>query len=135
MTTGNALVIEDDEPTKFLIRSIVETEGWDCRHGESLAEAIDHADWANVIFLDLGLAGPSGVENIPLLRLAAPSARIIVVTADDQAHVAALEAGADTFVAKPFEVSELVDAMRSSVVIDLRDGEHDRLPWFATAAS
>lgn len=133
MNNRNALIIEDDEPTKFLLRSVVETEGWDCRHGDSMFDAMQHAAWATIIFLDLGLVGPSGVANIPRLRAANPSARIVVVTGDDQAHEAALEAGADAFLAKPFDVTELVDEMREAFVLDLRDDPADALPWFATA--
>ena len=131
--TRNALIIEDDEPTQFLLRSIAETDGWECRHGDSFQDALDGADWADVVLLDLTLVGHSGVEMIPALRMVAPATRIVVVTGHDDAHTAALEAGADAFIAKPFEVTTVLEAMRVQVVLDLRDGVGaENLPWFSS---
>ena len=131
--TRNALIIEDDEPTRFLLRSIVETDGWECRQGDSFRAAMEDADWADIILLDLQLVGQSGIEMIPHLRTVAPRTRIVVVTGHDEEHARAIEAGADAFIAKPFEISTVLDAMHEHVVLDLRDGVGaENLPWFSS---
>lgn len=132
--TRKALIIEDDEPTQFLLRQIAEIDGWECRHGTTFAAGLEWAEWADVILLDLTLEGPSGVDMIPALRTVSPGTHIIVITGDEDACAAAIGAGADAFITKPFEVLAVHRAMRAGAVIDLRelDDDHDRLPWFAS---
>lgn len=67
----------------------------------------------DVILLDVGLPGMSGIEGIPLLRRRAPAARIIVLTVfDDSGKVfQAICAGADGYLLK----SASLDAVRAAL--------------------
>lgn len=70
----------------------------------------------DVILLDLGLPDMDGLALIPLL-LGASQAPIIVLSARDQEaqKVAALDAGADDYLTKPFGVGELLARIRSAL--------------------
>ncbi len=81
---------------------------------QALAMAADRRP--DAVILDLGLPGISGIEVIGGLRgwLAAP---IIVLSARDgeAAKVAALDAGADDYVTKPFGMGELLARLRAAL--------------------
>jgi two-component system response regulator NreC len=69
----------------------------------------------DVVTLDLGMPGSTGLESIEKLRAAAPSARIIVLTMhDDAAYVrAALAIGASGYLAKSAADAALIAAIRT----------------------
>lgn len=68
----------------------------------------------DVVLLDIGLPGMSGIEAIGALRRRCPDARIILVTADTSgaALVDAVEAGADGFLPKSHPFTDVLDAVR-----------------------
>jgi DNA-binding NarL/FixJ family response regulator len=68
----------------------------------------------DVILLDVGLPGMSGIEAIAALRDRCPGIRIILVTADTSGAtlVDAVEAGADGFLPKSHPFIEVLDAVR-----------------------
>ena len=68
------------------------------------------------ILLDLGLPGQDGMQVLAALRGGGVSAAILIVTARDQVaeRIAGLDAGADDFVAKPFDLDELAARIRSA---------------------
>ena len=70
----------------------------------------------DVVILDLGLPGMSGIEVIHALRHWT-SARIVLLSARDGEHdkIAALDAGADDYVAKPFGMGELLARVRAAL--------------------
>lgn len=80
----------------------------------TLAEALRMVHQADVVVLDLSLAHSSGLEAIPLLRSAAPSARILVFTmmSAEMFAVQAFTAGADGFLTKGCPPDQLVQAIR-----------------------
>jgi two-component system response regulator PhoP len=69
----------------------------------------------DAMILDLGLPGLSGIEVIQRLRQAGSRLPILVLTARGrwQEKVQGLEAGADDYVTKPFQVEELVARLRA----------------------
>jgi two-component system KDP operon response regulator KdpE len=82
------------------------------------AAASEHPD---LVLLDLGLPGVSGIGVIEALR-GWSSVPIIVLTARDDEHsrVIALDAGADDYITKPFTIGELLTRIRA--VLQQRDG-------------
>jgi two-component system phosphate regulon response regulator PhoB len=103
------LICEDDQNLRQLVRVIL---GEDYRYVEAHdgREALDLALEVrpDLIILDLMLPGASGLEVLKGLReeLANGTTRVIVMSAWGHADQAALEAGADRFVPKPFEPDE-----------------------------
>src|SRR5690349_11667696 len=105
------LVIEDDPPLQKFLRVTLEAQNYkvlECAQGE---EGLRHAASAlpDLIILDLGLPDVDGLVVTRRLRewSATP---IIVVSARgrEQDKVAALDAGADDYLTKPFGVAELL---------------------------
>lgn len=104
------LICEDDENLRQLVRAVL---GEDYRFVEAHdgREALDLALSLrpDLVILDLMLPGTSGLDVLEGLRreLPADETRVIVISAWDHADEAALGAGADRFVLKPFDPDEL----------------------------
>jgi two-component system KDP operon response regulator KdpE len=117
------LVVEDDPQMRRFIRASMTSHGYRVAEVATGAEAIELATSAppDLILLDLGLPDGDGVD---LARRFREWSRvpIIVISArgreDDK--VAALDAGADDYLTKPFGVNELLARMR----VALRHAEH-----------
>ncbi|MBN2840594.1 MAG: response regulator [Coriobacteriia bacterium] len=114
------LICEDDENLRQLIRVVLDgryrfVEAQDGSEALELALRLR----PDLIILDLMLPGTSGFEVLTQLREQLPDAetRVIVLSAWGHADQAALGAGADRFVPKPFEPDEL-----RSVVSEVLDG-------------
>jgi two-component system phosphate regulon response regulator PhoB len=104
------LICEDDQNLRQLVRVIL-GEGYRFVEAHNGPEALDLALELrpDLIILDLMLPGASGLEVLSGLRQHLPAAatRVIVMSAWGHADQAALAAGADRFVPKPFEPDEL----------------------------
>lgn len=69
----------------------------------------------DVVLLDLGLPGGDGLQVLSVARAEGRETPVIIVTARDQlaSRVAGLDAGADDYLLKPFEVDELLARVRA----------------------
>jgi two-component system, OmpR family, response regulator len=78
----------------------------------------------DVVLLDLGLPGMTGGQMLARLRTTGDDTPVIVVTARDEVddRVSGLDLGADDYVVKPFDASELMARMRA--VLRRRGAEH-----------
>ena len=112
------LVIEDDPQIRRFLRASLGTHGYrlfEATAGETgLVEAATRQP--DVVILDLGLPDIDGLEVIRRLR-EWTSLPIIVLSARGQERdkIAALDAGADDYVSKPFGVGELLARMRAAL--------------------
>ncbi|MBK9303903.1 MAG: response regulator [bacterium] len=112
---ARVLVVEDEQQMLRFLRTALTAQGYEVREAVTAAESIVEATTHNpeLILLDLGL--PDG-DGIDLTRRFREWTRvpIIVISArgreDDK--VAALDAGADDYLTKPFSVNELLARMR-----------------------
>src|SRR4029453_560396 len=104
------LICEDDQDLRQLVRVIL-GDGYRFVEAPTGREGLDLALECrpDLIILDLMLPGASGFDVLTQLRERLPDAetRVIVMSAWGHADQAALNAGADRFVAKPFEADEL----------------------------
>ncbi|MEA4966250.1 MAG: response regulator transcription factor [Oscillospiraceae bacterium] len=109
------LVVEDDRPVRNLIALTLETQGYRYKTAEKASEAImaSVSYQPDLIILDLGLPDMDGVEIIKKTRTWS-NMPIIVVSArgEDSDKIAALDAGADDYLTKPFSVDELLARLR-----------------------
>jgi len=82
--------------------------------GTGLRHAVAH--WPDVVILDLGLPDMDGVEVVEALR-GWTRVPILVLSARDASSekVAALDAGADDYITKPFSMDELLARLRAAV--------------------
>jgi DNA-binding response OmpR family regulator len=110
------LVVEDDDPIRTALRWALEDEGYDVAEAVSGEEALAAVGTAapDVMVVDLMLGSMDGFAVIREVRRD-HDMPIIVVSARADTHdiVAALEAGADDYVTKPFEVKEITARLRA----------------------
>jgi DNA-binding response OmpR family regulator len=113
---GRVLVVEDDVLIRELITILLTDEGYDVVCAEESAAALQLAqrEQPDVILLDLSLPGVSGDKIISAYRLLPnATASIIVVSGRSNLERIALQAGADAYVAKPFDLGVLLNTIES----------------------
>jgi DNA-binding response OmpR family regulator len=110
------LVVEDDDPIRTALRWALEDEGYDVAEAVSGKEALAAVGTAtpDLMVVDLMLGSMDGFAVIREVRRE-HDLPIIVVSARADTHdiVAALEAGADDYVTKPFQVKEITARLRA----------------------
>lgn len=112
------LLVEDDPQLGRAAQIGLEQDGYavdwvrSAEQGETAARLHDYA----CVLLDLGLPGQDGMQLLRQLRQRAYAGAILVVTARDKVpdRVAGLDAGADDFIVKPFDIDELAARIRSA---------------------
>ncbi|MGB8342586.1 MAG: response regulator [Chthoniobacterales bacterium] len=112
-----ALIIDDELQIRRLLRVVLEGDGYDVREAETgesgLVEAATRRP--EVILLDLGLPDRDGLEVLKQLREWSETPVLILSVRDDEARkVAALDAGAEDYVTKPFSTPELLARLRAA---------------------
>ena len=111
------LLVEDDEALGEGIRVALKPEGYtvDWAHdGASALHALTHEDFGLAV-LDLGLPRMDGLEVLQRLRAGANAIPVLVLTARDSTadRIAGLDAGADDYLGKPFDLEELAARLRA----------------------
>ena len=107
----NILIVEDEKEIRRFVRTALEAEGLRVFESETLQRGLIEAGTRkpDLVILDLGLPDGDGLTYIRDLRhwSAIP---IIVLSARtrEEDKIAALDAGADDFLTKPFGVGELL---------------------------
>ncbi|SJZ53890.1 response regulator [Anaerorhabdus furcosa] len=109
------LVVEDDSAVRNLMSTTLQTHSYKYITAATGESAIMQASTQNpdIILLDLGLPDMDGVEIIKKVRTWS-NVPIIVISArsEDTDKIAALDAGADDYLTKPFSVEELLARLR-----------------------
>ncbi|MCV2867689.1 response regulator transcription factor [Defluviimonas sp. WL0002] len=111
------LLVEDTDELAQSILRFLRAEGHAVDHAADAAtaeEAMALATYACVI-LDLGLPDGSGLDVLRARRRAGDRTPVLIATARDQIsdRIAGLDAGADDYVVKPFDLSELSARIRA----------------------
>jgi two-component system, OmpR family, KDP operon response regulator KdpE len=113
--SDRVLVVEDEPEMRKFIRASLSSHGYRVIEAERASEAISLSTSHNpqLILLDLGLPDGDGIELTRQLREWS-NVPIIVISARgrEEDKVAALDAGADDYLTKPFGVNELLARMR-----------------------
>ncbi|WP_374458053.1 response regulator transcription factor [Nocardioides sp.] len=110
------LLLEDDDPLRTSLRLVLEDDGYDVSEASDAEAALSIVaeDSVDIMLVDLMLGG---VDGFTFIRRARPQthAPIVVISARDGVEdiVAALEAGADDYVTKPFDVEEVRARLRA----------------------
>jgi DNA-binding response OmpR family regulator len=109
------LLVEDTDAVRRAVGIGLRSSGFEVtavRGGED-ALAVYGAVQPEVIITDLGMPGMDGFELIATLRVRGVDVPVLVITARDSARdrAAALAAGADGYLLKPFGLAELCDAL------------------------
>ena len=112
-----ALLVEDERQIRRFVRTAMESEGWHVVEAETLRQGLIDAGTRkpDLVILDLGLPDGNGIEFIRGVR-GWSSMPVIVLSArvDEADKIAALDAGADDYLTKPFGVGELLARVRAT---------------------
>ena len=117
-TNARVLVVDDQPPNIRLLEAILTPRGYDVRaasSGKEALAAIDEGD-LDLVLLDIVMPGMDGYEVCREIRERPATAYlpVVMVTASgDEQKIKALEAGADDFVTKPIDTSELLARVAS----------------------
>lgn len=106
------IVVEDDPDLGQLIRLMLEYKNYSVRLAVSGVEAekLIHAGNADLVIMDMLLSGTSGIDICKKLRQnpATSGIRVMMTSAYPDGKQRCLEAGADDFISKPFDMDELL---------------------------
>jgi len=120
------LLIEDESAMRRFLRAALGTHDFRLVEAGTMREGLAQAAGRNpdVILLDLGLPDGDGLDATRQLREWSTTP-IIVLSArgQEQDKIAALDAGADDYLTKPFSVGELLARMRVALRHRSADGE------------
>ncbi|MBE0622388.1 MAG: response regulator transcription factor [Burkholderiales bacterium] len=111
------LLVEDDamiaEAVSVALRDAAYAVDW-VRDGVAASGVLDHGEHQAVL-LDLGLPKRDGLDVLRQLRKSGNAIPVIVITARDSVEdrIDGLDCGADDYLAKPFDVNELLARLRA----------------------
>jgi len=111
------LVVEDDRMIAKGLHTALKQDGYavdGVSDGASAAAALRSSQF-DLVLLDLGLPERDGLEVLRELRARGDAPPVIIVTARDdvQNRIQGLDAGADDYIIKPFDLDEVAARMRS----------------------
>ena len=128
---ARVLIVDDESGIRRFLRASLAAHGYSVHEAASGEEALQvvPACRPDVIILDLGLPGVSGRQVTSCLREWTQTPIIVLsVQSDEAAKIAALDAGADDYLTKPFGSGELLARIRAVL---RRTNTHDNEPVFA----
>lgn len=118
MSAPIAILIEDEPQIRRFVRAALEGEGWQVHEADTARRGLVDAGTRkpDLLVVDLGLPDGDGLDlirdvrgwsNVPIVVLSA--------RADESDKIAALDAGADDYLTKPFGVGELLARVRANL--------------------
>jgi two-component system KDP operon response regulator KdpE len=118
MVTPVVVVIEDEPQIRRFVRSALEAEGWQVFEADTVQKGLTEACTRkpDLLVLDLGLPDSDGLHLIRDVR-GWSGVPIIVLSArnGEGDKIAALDAGADDYLTKPFGIGELLARVRANL--------------------
>jgi two-component system KDP operon response regulator KdpE len=112
------LLVEDDAPLRRALGTTLRATGFDVVEADSGEEGlrVQRSERPDAVLLDLSLPGIDGSQVLREIRTAS-DVPIIVLTVRDgrDDKIAALDAGADDYVTKPFDTEELLARIRAAL--------------------
>src|ERR1700757_264532 len=111
------LVVDDDRALRDVLRRALSLAGYEVRLTESGAGALSEvaSGAPDAVVLDIGLPDIDGLEVCRLLRREGNRVPVLMLTARDAVsdRIDGLDAGADDYLVKPFDVDELAARLRA----------------------
>jgi two-component system, OmpR family, KDP operon response regulator KdpE len=117
------LIIEDEPAIRTVLRVLLEAQGYRCVEADTAlrAEIEARSHKPDLLLIDLGLPDADGLKVIRRVR-AWSQVPIVVLSArtQEEQKIAALDAGADDYVTKPFSSPELLARLRAALRREVR---------------
>ena len=113
------LVVDDEQPLREALERALKSERYEVETAESGALALERMKSAgneiDAIVLDVLMPGIDGLEVCRRLRASGDKTPVLMLTAriEVEDRVAGLDAGADDYVIKPFDLDELLARLRA----------------------
>ena len=114
---GNVLLVEDDSAIRRGLKATLSALGFHIGEASSGEDALTSLRMFayDIVLMDLNMPGMGGVEACRRVRREFPQISILVLTVRDgeEDKIEALDAGADDYITKPFQIRELTARMRA----------------------
>ena len=110
------LIVEDEREIAEVLALYVENGGFTVARATTFQEALrQHGQFQpDLVLLDIGLPGGDGIEVLTAMRRKVDTPVIMVTAVDDEVtKLSSLRIGADDYVVKPFNPSEVVERIRA----------------------
>jgi two-component system KDP operon response regulator KdpE len=118
MSVGRILIVDDDPQIRRVMRVSLTGQGYevdDAKGGEAALEKLRQQRF-DLVLLDMNMPGMGGLEACRQIRAHSEIAIIMLTVRDDELDkVGALDAGADDYVTKPFNIQELSARIRAAL--------------------
>lgn len=117
--SGRLLIVDDERSIRLSLRTILGNFGYDiveAARGEEALALVRTAQF-DAVLLDINMPGMGGIRACREMRRSLPRLGILMLTVRDSEAdmVAALDAGADDYITKPFRIRELAARVRAAV--------------------
>ena len=132
MSAANILVVDDEPQIRRVLRSTLSTQGYVIMEAKTGEEALEwmRKERPDLVLLDINMPGMGGIEACREIRRASDMPIIMLTVRNaERDKVAALDAGADDYVVKPFGIEELLARIRAAL---RRYSPGDALPPFVS---
>ncbi|HVH71267.1 MAG TPA: response regulator transcription factor [Candidatus Dormibacteraeota bacterium] len=132
MTAANILVVDDEPQIRRVLRSTLTSSGYVIVEAKTGEEALERMrkERPDLVLLDVNMPGMGGIEACREIRRASDAPIIMLTVRNaERDKVAALDAGADDYVVKPFGIEELLARIRAAL---RRYAPGDALPPFVS---
>ena len=116
MAPGRILVVDDEAQIRRVMRAALIHAGYEVVGARSGAEALEciRSEPFDSVLLDINMPDMSGIETCRRIRVTSDVCIIMMTVCDREADkVAALDAGADDYVTKPFSMPEMLARIRA----------------------
>jgi len=118
LSAGRILAVDDEPQIRRIMRTTLTSAGYevdDARTGEEALEKVREFR-PDLVLLDMNMPGMGGIATCKAIRAGAAVAIIMLTVRNSESDkVAALDAGADDFVTKPFSTPELLARIRAAL--------------------
>jgi two-component system, OmpR family, KDP operon response regulator KdpE len=118
MNASRVLIVDDEPQIRRVMRTALAAGGYEpyeARTGEEALQALREFD-PDVILLDINMPGMGGMAACREIRAASEVAIIVLSVRDSERDkIAALDAGADDYITKPFSMNELMARIRANL--------------------